>query len=122
MKIKIKENVQQAYISQRGLGYSQEWFDMLGKIAGQTLEVETEYLFMDQFNIAPIPGVSETVIGALGYMVESVIDDVRHSINKCLWCGNQQEKDLGNTCLNCGKETKSLLPQIMLDRKDVGIQ
>ena len=124
MKIKIRNNAQNLYIVQRGMGFRQEWYDMLGKIQGMTLEVETNYLFMDQFNTVPIPGISKNGIRATAYMVESVIDDVRHSKNKCGWCGHHQEKSEGAECLHCHKSEylKSLLPQIMLDRKDVGCQ
>lgn len=60
-----------------GMLHRPEWADMLRKVEGKWLEVETEYLFADQFNTAPIQGVSESGMRIMGEDVEEVRGDVR---------------------------------------------
>ena len=55
MEIKIKSNA--AAIYAKGASdyqYNSNWFDILKSVEGKTLVVETEHLFKDQFNTAPI--------------------------------------------------------------------
>jgi rubrerythrin len=108
MKIKIKKSAPVIY--RKGLnkrptdGYSKrelEWIDTLKKVSGKTIEVETDYLFNNQFNTAPIKGVSERGLRIMENLVEEVIDDERIGKYKCNWCGGYSEKK--DKCPNCGK-------------------
>jgi hypothetical protein len=70
-----------------GMLHNPEWAEMLKKVEGQTLTVETEYLFKDQFNTAPIPGVSDLGMRIDARLVDKVIDDVRPGKIKSTWDG-----------------------------------
>ena len=91
MQIRIRENARSYYV---GMCLCQhqcinwEWADKLDSIAGQTIEVETDYLFSDQFNTGPIPGVSDTGMRIMQAYVSEVIDDRRIGAYRCHYCGN----------------------------------
>ena len=94
MQIKLKKSVTMAQQHARTVpahaGYTTEqfkWRDLLGKIGGMTLEVETQHLFGDQFNTGPIPDISPTGIRVMNDMVVEIIDDVRPTAVKCDYCG-----------------------------------
>lgn len=50
---------------------------MLAKVEGQWLEIETDFLFADQFNTGPIPGVSENGMRIMAPDVEILEGDIR---------------------------------------------
>lgn len=82
-----------------------EWRKILDKVGGRTLVVATEFLFSDQFNTVPIPGVSVGGIRVMNDMVEEIIDDVRPRAAKCNYCGwnalNVPDDRIGKTCDKC---------------------
>ena len=82
-----------------------EWLNILSKVAGKTLEVETEYLFKNQYNTAPIPGVNENGLRIMSESVEKVINDIRPGLMRCNYCGKQAK--ISDVCPHC-KETKYL--------------
>ncbi|MEN6445017.1 MAG: hypothetical protein ABFC98_03115 [Candidatus Cloacimonas sp.] len=101
MKIKIRKDAKAIYISSlKPFPIDWHWADILEKIAGKTIEVETEYLFKNQFNTVPIPGVAEKGLRIMQNLVEEVIDDVRPGKAKCNWCGKVSENQL--VCMACG--------------------
>lgn len=74
MKIKIFENAADQYRSicmtpDRAGSFRQEYFDKLKEIEGKEIEVETKYLFRDQFNVEGLRVMARSV--------EKVIDDKR---------------------------------------------
>lgn len=85
MKIVLNSQASAIYVrscyknaSPRAYGlHNETFYNLLKKVDGQTLEVETNFLFIDQFNTAPIPGVSELGLRVMGNVVDKVIDDVR---------------------------------------------
>ena len=79
----------------------QRYFEMLEAVDGQALEVETEHLFEDQYNTAPITGVSDNGLRVMDYLVEEVIDDARIGKMKCNYCGTSAE--VAVSCPKCGK-------------------
>ena len=103
MKIRIKENAGRLY--RGGFVLQQipnwEWAKTLDAVQGMTLEVETKFLFSDQFNTAPVPGVSVSGLRLMAESVDEVIDDERIGKIKCRWCGHCQDVQLG--CGKCGK-------------------
>lgn len=103
VKIRIRDNASDLYVaSQQHHGViNWEWAEILGKIQGMVLEVETEYLFKDQFNTGPIAGVSEQGLRVMAQSVAEVIDDIRPSKMRCHWCG--KVSDLGTVCSHCSK-------------------
>ena len=59
MKIKIIENAPSFARGMRGK-YCWDWIGrVLPAIAGKWLQVEVDYIFLNQYNTAPIPGVTE---------------------------------------------------------------
>ena len=104
MKIKIKKDAKHYYVAlcnaQKAM-CNHEWCKTLEKVQGLTLDVETDYLFDDQFNTAPVPGVSELGLRMMDYSVEEVIDDERIGKMKCQWCGTTSP--VGPACAKCGK-------------------
>jgi len=114
MKILMKDyqSIRRRMISPaNGMPVNWDWLERMEQIAGQELEVETKYLFRDQFNTAPVPGVSEKGFRIMLSDVEAVIDDERYGVKKCEYCGNQQKK--GDVCTGCGKGSylRPLLPE-----------
>ena len=95
MEIKIKGNAHEIYAARVNTGHymslNSEWYDMLKAVAGKTLVVETKHLFVDQFNTAPIEGVSKAGMRIMVESVEEVIDDEREYMLKCNYCGQMSE-------------------------------
>ena len=92
MQILINENAAGNYIKRcykharpeaYGL-HNENFYNILKNVQGNWLSVETEHLFSDQFNTAPIDGV------------------------KCQWCYGY-DKDNDGACDKCGK-TEYLKP------------
>jgi hypothetical protein len=90
MKVKIKKN---AYIWAGNLR------DQVKSLEGKWLEVETDYLFNDQYNI------KTPNIRVYDSMVEAVKDDVREGLGKCKYCGTMLK--VGETCKKYTKENPS---------------
>lgn len=112
MKIIIKKEAVKNYMKQYNLpqyrnaklnwGNIRKWRRILQSIAGTEIEVETEFLFKNQFNTVPIPGVSEQGLRVMECDVLKVIDDERPGKAKCRWCGHTS-KNL-TVCEKCGKD------------------
>ena len=114
MYIKIKENASKLYQEEyplrykRGEGkirdpqYNREWYLLLKKIEGKIIEVDTQYLFKDQFNTIPIPEISKDGLRIMENLVEKVINDQRPNYYRCNWCGHKTPKT-SPECENCGK-------------------
>ena len=93
MEIRIKGNAHELYaaIVSCGRSFNDEWYKKLKAIAGMTLVVETEYLFKDQFNTAPVEGVSEIGMRVHAESVDRVFNDEREWMLKCNYCGQMVE-------------------------------
>ena len=113
MKILIDPNASEQYrrniISRSSSGpgrammpNERRFYEMLQKVDGQWLEVETDYLFSDQFNTVPVPGVSEQGLRIMAASVVDVEDDARPGKARCQWCG-KTSTDL-EACSHCGKD------------------
>ena len=109
MEIKIKGNAHEIYAAsiaaRKHMFLNDEWYEKLKAIAGMTLKVETDYLFKDQFNTAPIEGVSETGMRVMAESVEWVIDDEREYALKCNYCGQVVYTNMvtSERCPHCGQ-------------------
>jgi hypothetical protein len=127
MQIRLKTSLKLLQAHARSIpteaGYSpqeRQWRELLRKIGGLTLEVETQHLFSDQFNTGPIPGISEPGIRAMADMVLEVIGDVRPTAAKCDWCGvcylEVSDRRIGEICPACNQggiyRLSSLKPRI----------
>lgn len=84
MKIKIKKNAAEIYrlscyhrASPSTGTFIQQYYMALDAIAGQIIEIETRYLFADQFNTVSIKGVSDSGLRIHANLVDKVIDDAR---------------------------------------------
>ena len=119
MRLKIKENAGNIYHKNYNKGKSpehympavtREYADKITAIQGMTIEIETKYLWDDQFNTAPIEGISECGLRILDFkgeksIIEEIIDDARPGRAKCGSCGNYLREDdlLGDPCWWCDK-------------------
>lgn len=106
MQIVIKKNASAIYCGSfppRGIP-NREWADILRKIEGMTIEIDTKHLFRDQFNTVPLPGISDIALGVPDSVVERVIDDVRPGMVKCRDCGTTWKMPMGSfdDCPECG--------------------
>jgi DNA-directed RNA polymerase subunit RPC12/RpoP len=105
MKIKIVENADglfRSFITTGGEVNNPKWEKKLKYLSGKVLEVETDYLFKDQFNTAPVPVVSDSGLRIMSRYVKEVIDDERITRMRCQYCGHNDE--VGMTCSKCGKD------------------
>lgn len=110
MQIKVYDDVVERY-KKKTLTHLWDNYtiNFLKKIAGRTFEVDTEYLFSDQFNTADFGGNDPNAesTGVTGYRimgeyVENIIDDIRAGKMRCKWCG--KTSDTGEVCVHCGKK------------------
>jgi hypothetical protein len=121
MRVKVNENAARNYVTRCyrhahpacGRLHRPEWEEILSKVEGRWLEVETAHLFSDQFNTAPIEGVS--VLG-IRLRVEDVVDiegDVRPGVVKCDWCFGY-DGDGDGACDKCGRSEhlRPLVPKL----------
>lgn len=110
MRIKLYSEAASHYVTrcyrgahpQCGQLHNPKWQKMLEAVQGTWLEVETEHLFRDQFNTAPIPGVSENGMRVMIEDVEAIENDVRQGVVKCQWCYGY-DHDHDGKCDKCGK-------------------
>ena len=102
MKIRINKAAKLIYVnSVSPSAVNWKWAELMEKVAGMTLEVKTDYLFKDQYNTAPIPGISEKGLRIMQNVVEEVIDDERPGKARCRWCGRTGPAQ--GVCMTCGK-------------------
>jgi len=85
-----------------GMLHSIEFMQMLEQVQGQWLEVETKFLFADQFNTGPIPGVSESGLRLMIGDVDAIENDVRPGRQRCQWRGAQSP--VGGPCSKCNRD------------------
>jgi hypothetical protein len=86
MKIVMRKDASRIY-AMDSVNYNSSFWEKLNKINGQTIEVETKYLFDNQFNTAPIEGVTESGLRIMEILVDRVIDDERVGKCRCRYCG-----------------------------------
>ena len=107
MKIKIRKDALQLYIKENTdyltLEYYGEdyWEQVMEKISGKVLNVDTEFLFKHEFNTKEILGVSEKGIRISEEYIDEVIDDIRHGKARCELCN--QVSNSTKVCTNCGR-------------------
>lgn len=119
MKLKIKKDAGTIYIRNLYKGMrpdycapkeAREFGDKITAVQGNTIDVETRYLWDNQFNTAPIEGISKNGLRILDFedeesIIEEVIDDVRPHRSKCPYCEHylREEDGIHGTCWWCGK-------------------
>jgi hypothetical protein len=54
------------------------WFQIIKSIEGQWLDVETDFLFRDQFNTSKIEGVNEYGLRIMNPLVKQIVEDARN--------------------------------------------
>ena len=113
MKIKIRDDAEQAYREEVNRKFNEErihteeriargWETVLATIAGMVVEVETQYLYKDQFKTKPIPPHNKLGYTLPSYLIEYVIGDIRPAYNRCAQCGNKSLKsDPSGRCPHC---------------------
>lgn len=78
MKVKVRSDALELFLLDNYGQVSDYWEQIFEKISGKILEVDTEILFEHEFNIKPIPGITNTEIRVFDDYVEKVIDDERN--------------------------------------------
>lgn len=75
------------------------WKEGMKEIAGQWVEVETEYLFDNQYNITTPSGIGLRIMQEY---VMDVQDDARIGKGRCSYCGKVSEWQGIELCSKCG--------------------
>jgi len=125
MKLKIKANAGSIFVKNYYRGkknyyrgkkldafmpsMTRKFADQITALQGMEIIVETKFLWDDQFNTAPIPGISEygmriTDLERDESIIEEIIDDVRPNRQKCPECRHYL-REMGEnegTCYWCG--------------------
>jgi len=57
--ITVRNDASESYIRRESVAVNWHWAETLSKIEGMRIEIETEFLFVNQFNTVPIKGVSD---------------------------------------------------------------
>jgi len=108
MKIRIKNDAGELYFKRTPYPqYSKSYRKMLEQVQGRILEVDTDYLFTDQFNTVPIPGVSNNGMRIMDDLVEEVIDDERIGSFRCQYCGkwwHPESDEIPEICPFCNEK------------------
>jgi hypothetical protein len=110
MEILIHENAANNYFNRCYRGtrpdavglHNEGFYNILKGLQGKWVEVETTFLFKDQFNTVKVEGLTGS--GAridLADVVE-IKDDVRQGLQKCQYCFGY-DKDKDGTCDRCGR-------------------
>ena len=130
MKIRIREGAM-GMPHDRFSPINWKWVAVMRLVAGRTLDVETEYLFDDQYNTAPVlpvlvddwiaelvekepiyagrqaelsdakSSLTTTGLRVMDADVAAVINDARPGKMRCQWCGKTNA--ISETCPSCGK-------------------
>ena len=119
MQLKIKKDAGSIFVKNHKLQYqysggmspqAREFGDKITAIQGMTIDVETKYLWYNQFNTAPIEGISKNGLRILDFkdeisIIEEIIDDARPSRAKCGSCGHYLREDdhIEDPCWWCEK-------------------
>jgi hypothetical protein len=70
---KVKTNARSRYVADpNNITVNWKWADTLEAVEGQEIEIETKFLFLNQFNTAPIPGVSDNGLRLMATSLESL--------------------------------------------------
>jgi hypothetical protein len=111
MEILINEDASRNYITRCyrkarpdavGL-HNEKFYNILKGLQGKWVEVDTEFLFTDQFNTVVVEGVTGSGARIDLVDVAEIKDDVRQGLQKCQYCfGYDKNKD--GACDRCGKE------------------
>lgn len=105
MRIHVREDAEKAYrqfMYATGQSPSMAWAEKLQAVQGMWLEVETEHLFLDQYNTSPITGITELGLRLFNRDIDAIENDVRERMKRCSWCGKCCPKEEGS-CPKCGK-------------------
>jgi hypothetical protein len=128
MQIRIRQDAAGIYcrrFTDQQMIPDQQWAEILRVLAGEVLEVETDYLFANQFNTAPVSKERAEVLMrrveeyrtqqmcdrvrsalAMGVRImqesiEEIVDDVRPGMMRCSWCG--KSAPVADVCPHCEK-------------------
>jgi hypothetical protein len=94
MEILIHENAANNYFRRCYRGtqpnavglHNEGFYNILKGLQGKWVEVDTTHLFTDQFNTVVVEGVTGSGARINLADVVEIKDDVRHGLQKCVWC------------------------------------
>ena len=86
MWVRVRKDARSHYVGMERNLVNWKWADMLEKVQGMWIEVETDYLFLDQYNTVPVPGVSNNGLRLMDRDIDGIYGDVRPERVQCLGC------------------------------------
>ena len=101
MKVQLKPNAADVYVHEQKAGMgrfvNKNTVAKLEKMQGEIFEVDTDWLYPNQFKLMNGEKIDEN-------LVERVIDDVRNEYKRCGDCSHSVPKDSGEceACGHCG--------------------
>ena len=119
MKVRIRDDAAASYEARQIRNtqpINQDFYEQLKCVEGKKLEVETKWLFDNQYNTGPIDGVSENGLRVMDADVEYTILDVRPDLLFCDWCHNNSPRG-ATSCNGCDRSTHLRLFRLRLDGK-----
>jgi hypothetical protein len=131
MEILIHENAANNYFRRCYRGtqpnavglHNEGFYNILKGLQGKWVEVDTTHLFTDQFNTVVIEGVTGSGARINLADVVEIKDDVRHGLQKCVWCYGYDHNHDG-LCDRC-EQSKYLVdlisPSLQTNIKGVNI-
>lgn len=131
MQVKIRSNARSLYIGRTASGHNSftdwTWAEVMGMLEGETLPIDTTFLFKDQLNTEGLPPeeverilakVADRVVDldtlsrcrkaleqgirVMAWMWESIEGDIRGTRQFCGWCHHHSDIH-AKECENCGK-------------------
>jgi len=122
MEILIHENAANNYFRRCYRGtqpnavglHNEGFYNILKGLQGKWVEVDTTHLFTDQFNTVVIEGVTGSGARINLADVVEIKDDVRHGLQKCVWCYGYDHNHDG-LCDRCeqSKYLVDLIPPVL---------
>ena len=85
-----------------GCNLAAKWAEGMNKVAGTWVEVDTKFLFSNQFNTVDGVGTDQG-LRVMASDVEAIKDDMRPYRKICRWCHNHSPH-VAKKCWKCGKE------------------
>lgn len=92
MKIKLRDDIAETYIRENTDYKTNEYYGediieiRLWELSGEVVEVDTNYIPLNEYNIKPVNHVTEQISRIPEEWVEAIFDDIRdtpHICNKC---------------------------------------
>ena len=104
MKIKLKKDALIVHASTmpediERYDFEKAYRDLLSRLQGKWLDVDTSQVYADQIDVVIIPGLPEHNVRIAANLVEEVQDDIRPGLARCSFCRRLSTQF--DRCSNC---------------------